>query len=118
MSQLIDELKAIQDKLCALVYCQRYRTPYIFDTWNILKTDHNIEVFSIVKDFISSKKKDPERLKKYKALHQSPERELKSLDIILRSESQLSATTDKSRPKRPRKRARNAIKKASLNPFR
>ena len=45
--KLIDELKAIQDKLCALVYCQRYRTPYIFDDLNVLKTDHNIEVFCI-----------------------------------------------------------------------
>ena len=114
---MIDEFKAIQDKLCALVYCQRYRTPYIFVALNVLKTDHNIEVFSIVKDFISSKKqKDPQLLKKYKALHQSPELELKSLDFILRKESQLSAITDKSRPKRPSKRVRNAIKRASLNP--
>ena len=117
VSQVIDELKAIQDKLCALVYCQRYRTPYIFDALNELETDHNIEVFNIVKDFISTKRqKDPELLKKYKALHQSPELELKSLDFILRKESQLSAITDKSRPKSPSKRARNAIEKASLNP--
>ena len=88
VSQLIDELKTIQDKLWALVYCQRYRTPYIFDALNELKTDHNIEVFNIVKDFISTKKqKDPELLKKYRALHQSPELELKSLDFILRKEN-------------------------------
>ena len=117
VSQLIDVLKGLHDKLSALVYCQRFRTPYIFDALNVLKTDQNIEVFSIVKDFISSKKqKDPELLKQYKALHQSPELELKSLDFILRKESQLSAITDKSRPKRPSKRARNAIKKASLHP--
>ena len=85
---MIDELKTIQDKLWALVYCQRYRTPYIFDALNELKTDHNIEVFNIVKDFISTKKqKDPELLKKYRALHQSPELELKSLDFILRKEN-------------------------------
>ena len=117
VSQLIDVLKGLHDKLSALVYCQRFRTPYIFDALNVLKTDQNIEVFSIVKDFISSKKqKDPELLKQYKALHQSPELELKSLDFILRKESQLSAITDKSRPKRPSKRARIAIKKASLYP--
>ena len=117
VSQLIDVLKGLHDKLSALVYCQRFRTPYIFDALNVLKTDQNIEVFSIVKDFISSKKqKDPELLKQYKALHQSPELELKSLDFILRKESQLSAITDKSRPKRPSKRARIAIKKASLHP--
>ena len=66
--QLIDVLKGLQDELSALVYCQRFRTPYIFDALNVLKTDQNIEVFSIVKDFISSKKqKDPELLKQYKA---------------------------------------------------
>ena len=117
VSQLIDVLKGLHDKLSALVYCQRFRTPYIFDALNVLKTDQNIEVFSIVKDFISSKKqKDPELLKQYKALHQSPELELKSLDFILRKESQLSAITDKRRSKRPSKRARIAIKKASLHP--
>ena len=116
--QLIDVLKGLQNKVSALVYCQRSRTPYIFDALNVLKTDQNIvKVFSIVKDFISSKKqKDPELLKQYKALHQSPELELKSLDFILRKKSLLSAITDKSRPKRPSKRARNAIKKASLHP--
>ena len=97
-SQLIDELKGLQNKLSALVYCQRHRTPNIFEDLNVLKTDHNIEVFSIVEDFISSKKqKNPELLKKYKALHQSPELDLKSLDFILRKENQLSAITDKSR---------------------
>ena len=100
--ELIDVLKGLQDKLSALVYCQRHRTPNIFDALNVLKTEHNIEVFNIVKDFISSKKqKDPELLKKYKALHQSPELELKSLNFILRNESQLSAITDKSRPRSP-----------------
>ena len=114
--QLIDVIKGLQDKLSALVYCQRFRTPYIFDALYVLKTDRNIEVFSIVKDFISSKKqKDPQLLLQYKALHQSTELELKSLDFLLRKKSQLSAITDKSRPKRPSKRARNAVKKASLH---
>ena len=80
--QLIDVLKGLQNKVSALVYCQRSRTPYSFDALNVLKTDQNIEVFSIVKDFISSKiQKDPELLKQYKALHQSPELELKSLSL-------------------------------------
>ena len=68
--QLIDVLKGLQNKVSALVYCQRFRTRYIFDALNVLKTDQNIEVFSILKDFISSKKqKDPELLKQNKALH-------------------------------------------------
>ena len=114
--QLIDVLKRLQDKLSALVYCQRFRTPYIFDALYVLKSDQNFEVFSIGKDFISSKKqKDQKILKQYKAVHQCLELQLKSLDFILRKESQVSASSDKSRPKRPRKRARNAMKKASLN---
>ena len=115
--QLFDVLKSFQDKLSALVYCQRFRTPYIFDALNVLKTDHNYEVFSIVKDFVSSKKQnDPEFLKQYKALHQSPELEMKSIDSFLRKKSQFSAITDTSRPKMPNKPTRHAIKKASLNP--
>ena len=114
--ELIDVFKDLHNKLSALVYCQRHRTPNIFEDFNVLKTDHNIELFSIVEDFVSSKKqKNPELLKKYKALHQSPGLELKSLDFILRKENQLSAITDKSRPKRPSKRARNAAKRASPN---
>ena len=116
VSQLIDELKGLQNKLSALVHCQRHRSSNIFEYLNVLKTDHIIEVFSIVEDFISSKKqKNPKLLKKYKALHQSPGLELKSLDFILRKENQLSAITDKSNSKRPSKRARNAAKRASPN---
>ena len=113
---LIETLKNLQDKLRALVYCQRNRTPYIFDELKVLQTDHNIKVFSIVKDFISVKKqKDPEILKQFKALHQSPELELKNLAFVLRKENHLSTITDKSRPKRPSKRARNAAKRAAAS---
>ena len=113
---LIETLKNLQDKLCALVYCQRNLTPYIFDELKVLQTDHNIKVFSIVKDFISVKKqKDPEILKQFKALHQSPELELKNLVFVLRKENHLSTITDKSRPKRPSRRARNAAKRAAAS---
>ena len=113
---LIKTLESLQDKLCALVYCQRYRTPHIFEELKVLQTDHNIKVFSIVKDFISVKKqKDPEILKQFKALHQSPELELKNLDFVLRKENDLSKITDKSRPKRPSKRARNAAERVAAS---
>ena len=114
VTELIDTLKSIQDKLSALVYCHRHRTPFIFEELKSLESEPNFKVFNIVKDFISVKKqKDPELLKKFKALHQSPELELKNLNLILRKESELSSITDKSRPKRASKRARNALKKAA-----
>ena len=119
-SELVEILKSIQKKLSALVYCHRFRTSEIFEPLKTLETDLDIKVFNIVKNFISPKKqKDADLLKKLKALHQSPELELKNLYFLLRKENELSSITDKSRPKRPSKRARNAIKKAtsSLTPF-
>ena len=114
---LIEVLKGFQDKLCALVYCHRYRTPDNFEQLKVLEADLHVKVFNIVRDFISPRKqKDAELLKKFKALHQSPELELKNLDFLLRKENDFSVITEKSRPKRPSKRARNAIKRASLNP--
>jgi hypothetical protein len=112
--ELIEVLKSLQDKLSALVYCHRYRTPDIFEQLKTLESDLNIKVFNIVKDFISPKKqKDPALLKNFKALHQSPELELKNLDFLLRKENELSSITAKSRPKRPSKRARKAIRRAA-----
>ena len=111
---LIETLKNLQDKLCALVYCQRNRTPYILEELKVLQTDHDIKAFSIVKDIISVKKQqDPEILKQFKALYQSPELELKNLDLVLRKENQLSTIFDKSRLKRPSKRARKAPKRVA-----
>ena len=60
--ELIDVLKSLQDKLSSLVYCHRFRTPYIFDALNVLETDHNIKVFNVVRDFISSKKQKKSRV--------------------------------------------------------
>ena len=112
--QLLETLKSIENKLRALVYCLRFRTPNILQKLKEIEKTTNIKVFSIVDDFISTRKqKDPDFLKNLKALHQSPEIEIKHIDFILSKESELDAITDKSRPKRPSKRARKAIKSAA-----
>ena len=109
VSQLLDILKTFENKLKALVYRHRFRTPNIYQTLKELEKSTNIKVFSIVEDFISTRKqKDPDFLKKLKALHQSPEIEIKHIDFILRKESELDAITDKSRPKHVRKAIKNA----------
>ena len=78
MSELIEILKSLHDRLSALVYCQRYCTQDICEQLKVLETDLDIKVINIVKDFISSEiQKDTELLKNFKALHQSPELELK-----------------------------------------
>ena len=107
-------LKTLQDKLSALVYCQRDRTPDIFDSLKKLEESNSIQVFSIVKEIISVRKQNnPDLLNQLKALHQSPQIELKNIDFILLKESDLSSITAKTRPKRPSKRARNAQKKTT-----
>ena len=114
--QLLDIVKSFENKLRALVYCHRFRTPNILPKLKEIEKTTNIKVFSIVDDLISTRKqKDPDFLKKLKALHQSPEIEIKHIDFILRKESELDAITDKSRPKRPSKRARKAIKSAAAD---
>ena len=112
--QLLEILKSFENKLRALVYRHRFRTPNILPNLKEIEKTTNNKVFSIVDDFISTRKqKDPDFLKKLKALHQSPEIEIKHIDFILRKESELDAIIDKSRPKRPSKRARKAIKSAA-----
>ena len=116
VSELIAILKSIQKKLSVLVYCHRFRSPEIFESLKTLETDLDIKVFNIVRDFISSRKqKDADLLKHLKALHQSPELELKNLYFLLRKENELSSITDKSRQKRPSKRARIAAKRAAAS---
>ena len=104
---LINVLKSYQHRIRALVYCQRNRTPDIF----LQLKETNILVLHIEKDFISLRKqKDLDYLQNLKALHQSPDIELKHLNLVLKNENDLSQITARSRPKRPSKRARKAIK--------
>ena len=110
VSELLEILKSLENKLRALVYCHRIRTP---DISHVLKTQ-NVPVFRIETDFFSTRKQnDPQILKELKAIHQRPEFELKYLDIILRKETDLAQITAKSRPKPPSKRARKALKNAA-----
>ena len=63
--QLFENLKSIENKLRALVYCHGFRTPNICLKLKELEISTNFKVFKIVEDFISPrKKKDPEYLKK------------------------------------------------------
>ena len=104
---LVNVLKSYQHRIRALVYCQRNRTPDIF----VQLKETNILVLNIEKDFISLRKqKDHDYLQNLKALHQSPDLELKHLNLVLKYEDDLSQITARSRPKRPSKRARKAIK--------
>ena len=80
---LINVLKALQDKLNALVYCQRDRTPDIIDPLKELEKSNTIRVFSIVKDFISDRtQNNSDLLNQLKAIHQSPAIELKNIDLF------------------------------------
>ena len=72
-------------------------------------------MFSLVIDSIPVRRQNnPDLLQQVKALHQSPESELKNIDIIWRKESDLSSITAKSRPEWTSKRARNAQKTTTV----
>ena len=106
MSDLVEVLKSYQNRIRAVVYCQRNGTPDIFWQWK----ETNIPVFSIEKDFISLRKqKALKYLLNLKALYQIPVIELKHLNLVLKYENDLSQITPRSRPKRPYKRTRKAI---------
>ena len=75
----------------------------------------NILVLNFEKDFISLRKqKDLDYSQNFKPLHQSPDLELKHLNLVLKQENDLSQITASSRFKRPSKRACKAIKTHSL----
>ena len=110
LSELLEILKSLENKLRALVYCHRIRTPDISD---ILKTQ-SIPVFRIEIDFFTTRKQnDPKILNEMKALHQRPEFKLKYVDIILRTVTNIAQITAKSLPKRPSKHACEALKNAT-----
>ena len=72
-------------------------------------------MFSIVEDSISGRRQNnPDLLHQVKTLHQSPEIELKNIDIIWRKESDLSSITAKIWPEWTSKRARNAQKTTTV----
>ena len=96
------------------MYCQRDRTPDIFDSNKELEKSYSIQLFSIVKDFFPiTKQIIPELLIQWKALHQSFRIELENIEFILQKESHFSSITAISRPKRPSRRAKNAQKKTT-----
>ena len=71
---LINVLKNFQGKLSVLMYCLRDRTPNINNSPKELEKSNSIQVFSIVKDFISVRKgNNPKLLNQLKALYQSLE---------------------------------------------
>ena len=113
MSDLVEVLKSYQNRIRALVYCQRDRTPDSFAELH----ETNILVLNIAKDLISLRKqKDSDYSQNLKALHLElnlelrPDLELKHLKLVLKYENDLSQITARSRPKRTSKRARKAIK--------
>ena len=86
---------------------QREQTPKIFA--KVQET--NMLVLNIAEELISLRKQEySDYLQNSKALHQSPDQELKHLNLVWKYENDLWQITTRSRPKRPFKRARKAIK--------
>ena len=99
-------LKQLENGLRALVHCRQDRLPNIFEELKKQSTT----ALHVEKDFVSSRKQnDQEFMKHFRALHQSPELELKHLHLLLRNDCDPQNIC----PKRLCKRARKALKNAS-----
>ena len=73
VSQMLDILNSFENKLRASVYCQRFRTPNILLNLKEIEKSTNIKVFSIVGDFISTRKqKEPDFFKNLKRYTRAP----------------------------------------------
>ena len=95
-SQLIAVLEKYQKLIEAIVYCPREGTPDMHNQFmrRTLVTIH------IVKDIVSRRKQqDPSLLKEYKALHQKPALQLKTLTLVLAHKNNLRSLITLSRPK-------------------
>ena len=90
LPQFLAVLEKYQECIEAIVYCLREGTPDIFDQ---LKRSTLVTVL-IVKGIVSKRKqKDPGLVKVYKALHQEPALELKTLTIVLAHKNNLQSFT-------------------------
>ena len=95
--QLIAVHENYQERIEAIVHCTREGTPDIYDQ---LKRS-TLVIIHIVTDILSKRKqKDPGLVKEYRALHQKPARELKTLTIVLAHQNKLRFLITRSRPKK------------------
>ena len=100
-------LENYQERIEAIVYCPREGTPDISDQ---LKRSTLVTIH-LVKDIVSRRKqKDPSLLKEYRALHQRPALELKTLTIVLAHKNNLRSLITRSRPKKLSKRRRKTLR--------
>ena len=109
-SQLIavlEKLEKYQERIEAIVYCPREGTPDFYDQ---LKRSTLVTIH-IVKDIVSRRKpKDPSLPKEYRALHQRPALELKTLTIVLAHKNNLRSLITRSWPKELSKRGRKTLR--------
>ena len=106
-SQLIAVLEEYQERIEAIVYGPREGAPDIYEQ---LKRSTLVTIH-IVKNIVSKRKqKDPSLLKEYRALHQRPALELKTLTIVLTHKNNLRSLITRSRPKRLSKRRRKTLR--------
>ena len=98
-SQLASLLLKYKERIAAIVYCQRFGAPQIFETLR----STNIVIIRITKNLISRRRQqDKFLLHQYLQLHQEGPLEIRSLQLVLKHSSNLKALAQNTR--RPRKR--------------
>ena len=98
-SQLASILLTYKERIAAIVYCQRFGAPQIFEALR----STNIVVIRVTKNLISRRRQqDNLLLHQYLQLHQEGSLEIRSLQLVLKYSINLKALSQNTR--RPRKR--------------
>ena len=94
-TELVKYLLPFLDRITCILYCHRSGTP---DIWEEL-SNSKLPVVGVVRDIISRPNEHNVELREeLKALHQSPQIELKTLSIVLKHEGNAQAIRRKKRP--------------------
>ena len=98
-SQLASILLTYKERIAAIVYCQRFGAPQIFEALR----STNIVVIRVTKNLISRRRQqDNLLLHQYLQLNQEGSLEIRSLQLVLKYSTNLKALSQNTR--RPRKR--------------
>ena len=111
-SQLASILLKYKERITAIVYCQRFGAPQIFEALR----SKNIEVIIVTKNLISRRRQqDNLLLHQYLQLHQEGSLEIRSIQLVLKYSSNLKAlsqNTRRSRKQLSQKKRRFLLKKS------
>ena len=90
--QLVTEIQKLKRKVVGIVFCERAGAPNVYKE---LKAT-GIPTLNVVRDLLSRRKqKDRQLITEYRKLHQKPALEIKTLSVVKKNDSNLTAIIKK-----------------------